>query len=57
MLTAGYKIESTPTLAVAGRYTAVSPPDPGGGPARMFQVVDSLIAASRQGKATPAGKN
>ncbi len=57
MLTAGYKIESTPTLAVAGRYTAISPSDTGGGTARLFQVVDSLIAASRQGKATPAGKN
>jgi thiol:disulfide interchange protein DsbA len=57
MLTSSYKIESTPTLAVAGRFTAVSPADAGGGTPRLFQVVDSLIASSRQGKATPAGKS
>jgi thiol:disulfide interchange protein DsbA len=57
ILTAGYKIESTPTLAVAGRYTANSPSDAGGGTARLFQVLDSLIASSRHGKAAPTGKS
>lgn len=57
MQTASYKIESTPTLAVAGRFTAISPSDTGGGTPRLFQVLDSLIASSRHGKAAPAGKN
>ncbi len=56
MLAQSYKIESTPTLAVNGRYTLLTPSDAGGGEPRLFQVIDTLIAASRQGKPVTAAK-
>ncbi len=46
LLTEGYKIDSTPTLAINGKYLVASQPVAD----RTFQIADSLIATSRLSK-------
>lgn len=52
MLTEGYKIESTPTLALNGKYLVVSQPSED----RTFQIADTLIAMARLSKSGAPAK-
>ena len=53
LMAENYKIESTPTLALNGKYLVINQTSTD----RTFQVLDTLIATSRQAKPAVTGKN
>ena len=53
LMAENYKIESTPTLALNGKYLVINQSSAD----RTFQVLDTLIATSRQAKPAVTGKN